>query len=70
MSGISKFKRIYSEGVASEHPDIVGQPKFASKADEILARRKRNRAKSEKNAKLDAIGRRLYNMNKIREEQK
>jgi hypothetical protein len=68
MSGISKFKRIYSEGVASEHPDIAGQPKFASKADEILARRKRNRAKSEKNAKLDAIGRRLYNMNKIREE--
>jgi len=68
MSGISKFKRIYSEGVAAEHPDIAGQPEFASKADEILERRKRNREKSEKNAELDAIGRRLYNMNKIREE--
>jgi hypothetical protein len=68
MSGISKFKRIYTEGVAAEHPDIAGQSEFASKADEILARRKRNRAKSEKNAKLDAIGRKLYNMNKIGEE--
>jgi hypothetical protein len=68
MSGISKFKRIYSEGVAAEHPDIAGQKEFASRADEILARRKRDRAKSGKNAKLDAIGRKLYNMNKIGEE--
>jgi hypothetical protein len=68
MSGISKFKKIYSEGVASEHPDIAGQKEFASKADEILARRKKNRAQSEKNAKLDAIGRKLYNMNKIKKE--
>jgi len=68
MSGISKFKRIYSEGVAAEHPDIAGQKEFASRADEILARRKRDRAQSGKNAKLDAIGRKLYNMNKIGEE--
>jgi hypothetical protein len=68
MSGISKFKRIYSEGVASEHPDVAGQKEFANKADEILARRKRNREQSGKNAKLDAIGRKLYNMNKIGEE--
>ena len=68
MSGISKFKRIYSEGVAAEHPDVAGQPEFANKADEILARRKKDRAQSGKNAKLDAIGRKLYNMNKIGEE--
>lgn len=68
MSGISKFKGIYTEGVAAEHPDIAGQKEFASKADEILAKRKKNREQSAKNAKLDAIGRRLYNMNKIREE--
>jgi uncharacterized protein (UPF0297 family) len=67
MSGISKFKRIYTEGVAAEHPDIAGQKEFAQKADEILAKRKRNRKQSEKNAKLDAIGRKLYNMNKIGE---
>jgi len=68
MSGISNFKRIYSEGVAAEHPDVAGQKEFASRADEILARRKRDRARSGKNAKLDAIGRKLYNMNKIGEE--
>jgi hypothetical protein len=68
MSGISKFKRIYSEGAAAEHPDIAGQKEFANRADEILAKRKRNREKSEKNSKLDAIGRKLYNMNKIGEE--
>jgi hypothetical protein len=71
MSGISKFKRIYSEGVAEKHPDIAGQTEFANKADEILARRKKDREKSAKNAKnarLDAIGRELYNMNKIGEE--
>lgn len=67
MSGISKFKGIYSEGVATEHPDIAGQKEFASKADEILAKRKRNREKSEKNDTLDAIGRKLYTMNKIKE---
>ena len=68
MSGISKFKRIYSEGVAKDHSDLKGQPEFANKADEILARRKKDRAQSGKNAKLDAIGRKLYNMNKIGEE--
>lgn len=68
MSGISKFKRIYTEGVAAEHPDVAGQEEFAKKADEILAKRKRNREQIAKNAKLDAIGRRLYNMNKIKEE--
>jgi hypothetical protein len=68
MSLRNSYKSFYSEGVAAEHPDIEGQKEFASKADEILARRKRNRAKSEKNAKLDAIGRKLYNMNKIGEE--
>ena len=68
MSGISKFKRIYSEGVAAEHPDVEGQKEFANKADEILAIRKRKREQSGKNAKLDAIGRKLYNMNKIGEE--
>jgi hypothetical protein len=68
MSGISKFKRIYSEGVAAEHPDVAGQSEFANKADQILARRKKDRAQSGKNAKLDAIGRKLYNMNKIGEE--
>ena len=70
MSGTFKFKRIYSEGVAEEHPDlkIARQTEFANKADEILARRKKDRAQSGKNAKLDAIGRKLYNMNKIGEE--
>jgi hypothetical protein len=62
------YLKVYSEGVASKHPDIAGQTQFAKKADEILARRKKNRAQSEKNAKLDAIGRKLYNMNKIGEE--
>ena len=64
MSGISRFKTIYSEGVAKDHSDLEGQPEFANKADEILAKRKQNR----KNARLDAIGRKLYNMNKIGEE--
>ena len=68
MSGISKFKRFYSEGVAAEHPDVAGQKEFANRADEILAKRKKDRAQSGKNAKLDAIGRKLYNMNKIGEE--
>ena len=68
MSGTFKFKRFYSEGVAAEHPDVAGQKEFANKADEILARRKKDRAQSGKNAKLDAIGRKLYNMNKIGEE--
>ena len=68
MSGISKFKRIYSEGVAAEHPDVEGQKEFANKADEILARRKKDREKSGKNAKLNDIGRKLFNMNKIGEE--
>jgi len=68
MSGTFKFKRFYSEGVAAEHPDVAGQKEFANRADEILARRKKNRAQSGKNAKLDAIGRKLYNMNKIGEE--
>ena len=68
MSGTFKFKRFYSEGVAAEHPDVAGQKEFANRADEILARRKRNREQSGKNAKLDAIGRKLYNMNKIGEE--
>ena len=45
MSGISKFKRIYSEGVAAEHPDVAGQPEFASKADKEIARRRAARAK-------------------------
>jgi len=45
MSGISKFKRIYSEGVAAEHPDIAGQPEFASNADKEIARRRAARAK-------------------------
>ena len=61
---------VYAEGVAEEHPDlkIARQTEFANKADEILAKRKRNREQSGKNAKLDAIGRKLYNMNKIGEE--
>ena len=45
MSGISKFKRIYSEGVAAEHPDVAGQPEFASNADKEIARRRAARAK-------------------------
>jgi hypothetical protein len=45
MSGTFKFKRIYSEGVAAEHPDIAGQKEFASKADAEIARRKAARAK-------------------------
>jgi len=68
MSLKNLYQSFYSEGVASEHPDIAGQKEFANRADEILARRKRNRAKSKKNAELDAIGRKLYNMNKIGEE--
>lgn len=39
------FKRIYSEGVASEHPDIANQKEFANKADAEISRRKRERAK-------------------------
>jgi len=73
MSSIHDIKylyenAVYAEGAAAEHPDIAGQKEFASKADEILARRKRDREQSGKNAKLDAIGRKLYNMNKIGEE--
>jgi hypothetical protein len=45
MSGISKFKRIYSEGVAAEHPDIAGQKEFANKADAEITRRRKERAK-------------------------
>jgi len=45
MSSISKFKRIYSEGVAAEHPDIAGQKEFANKADAEIARRRKERAK-------------------------
>ena len=45
MSGISKFKRIYSEGVAAEHPDVAGQPEFAKKADAEVSRRRAARAK-------------------------
>ena len=45
MSGISKFKRIYSEGVAAEHPDVAGQPEFANKADVEITRRRKERAK-------------------------
>jgi hypothetical protein len=45
MSGISKFKRIYTEGVAAEHPDIAGQSEFANKADAEIARRRKERAK-------------------------
>ena len=68
MSLRNSYKSFYSEGVAAEHPDVAGQKEFANKADEILAKRKRNREQSGKNAKLDAIGRKLYNMNKIGEE--
>jgi len=50
MSSISNLKdiyeNIYMEGIASEHPDISGQKKFAKKADEVLATRKKNRQKS------------------------
>ena len=45
MSGISKFKRIYSEGVAAEHPDVAGQKEFANKADAEITRRRKERAK-------------------------
>lgn len=45
MSGISKFKRIYTEGAAAEHPDIAGQKEFAKRADAEIARRKAARAK-------------------------
>jgi hypothetical protein len=45
MSGTFKFKRIYTEGAAAEHPDIAGQKEFASKADAEIARRKAARAK-------------------------
>jgi hypothetical protein len=45
MSGTFKFKRFYSEGVAAEHPDIVGQKEFANKADAEVARRRAARAK-------------------------
>ena len=45
MSGISKFKRFYSEGVAAEHPDIAGQKEFANRADAEITRRRKERAK-------------------------
>lgn len=45
MSLRSSYKSFYTEGVASEHPDIAGQPEFASKADAEIARRKAARAK-------------------------
>jgi hypothetical protein len=45
MSGISKFKRIYSEGVAAEHPDVAGQKEFANRADAEITRRRKERAK-------------------------
>jgi hypothetical protein len=45
MSGTFKFKRIYSEGVAAEHPDIAGQPEFANRADAEITRRRKERAK-------------------------
>ena len=45
MSGTFKFKRIYTEGVAAEHPDVAGQKEFAIKADAEIARRRAARAK-------------------------
>ena len=39
------YLQVYSEGIASEHPDISGQKEFAKKADEELARRRKERAK-------------------------
>jgi hypothetical protein len=45
MSGTFKFKRIYSEGVAAEHPDVAGQKEFANKADAEITRRRKERAK-------------------------
>ena len=45
MSGISKFKRIYSEGVAKDHSDLKGQPEFSNKADAEITRRRKERAK-------------------------
>ena len=45
MSGTFKFKRIYSEGVAAEHPDIAGQKEFANRADAEITRRRKERAK-------------------------
>jgi hypothetical protein len=45
MSGTYKFKRIYSEGVAAEHPDVAGQEEFANKADAEITRRRKERAK-------------------------
>jgi PleD family two-component response regulator len=51
MSLRNSYKSFYSEGVAAEHPDVAGQKEFANKADEILAKRKRNREQSGKNAK-------------------
>ena len=65
---MSRFRKL-SEGIASEHPDVAGQKEFANRADEILAQRKKDREKSRKNAKLDAIGRRLFNMSTIKTEE-
>ena len=45
MSGTFKFKRIYSEGVAAEHPDVAGQKEFANRADAEITRRRKERAK-------------------------
>jgi len=45
MSGTYKFKRIYSEGVAAEHPDVAGQKEFANRADAEITRRRKERAK-------------------------
>jgi hypothetical protein len=38
-----KSYRLFSEGSASEHPDVKGQTDFQKRADQILARRKKAR---------------------------
>lgn len=39
------YLQVYSEGIASEHPDISGQKEFAKKADELIAHRRKVRSK-------------------------
>jgi len=45
MSLRNSYQSFYSEGVASEHPDISGQEDFAKKADVEIERRRKARAK-------------------------
>lgn len=60
---------IYAEGMASDHPDIEGQPEFKKKAEEILAKRRRSREEANNpNAKRAKKAAEFFSKSVIRKE--